>query len=212
MAMNSKAKAPSDSNGGASGGEKMSLSKAYPVNSILELTLSSSSSTDETVRGLVYCTDEISNSIVLKKSLNYTTLASEVRVINASCVKEIKVIMAEAPKSSTDDTTVEEIALPLPPNVTKKSIEEREKRAIMLAEESFKHINQQATFEGQTVFDRLLKACNEVKWNGESIIVLNQIKVDPPYRGENCKLLQTGGPDGVLNEGSLERVKRIVGA
>ncbi len=66
--------------------------------------------------------------------------------------------------------------------------------------------------EGQTVFDRLLKACNEVKWNGESIIVLNQIKVDPPYRGENCKLLQTGGPEGVLDEGSLERVKRIVGA
>jgi hypothetical protein len=58
------------------------------------------------------------------------------------------------------------------------------------------------------VFDRLLKACNEVKWKGESIIVLNQINVDPPYKPENCKLLQSS--DVVLDEGSLERVKRIV--
>jgi hypothetical protein len=40
--------------------------------------------------------------------------------------------------------------------------------------------------------------------------VLNNIQVDPPYKGENCKLLSSSG--GVMHEGSLERVKRIVGA
>ena len=59
------------------------------------------------------------------------------------------------------------------------------------------------------MFDRLLKACNEVKWSGESIIVLGNIKVDPPYKSENCLLLKSGG---VKHEGSLDRVKRIVGA
>lgn len=192
------------------------------------------------MQGLVYCTDEISNSIVLKKSLNYTTLASEIRVINASCVKAKKIIAAQAPKSRIDGVTeVQEVAIALP-NVTKKSIEEREKRAIMLAQESLKHINQKvstkclgsfisifpfwplsihfisamydpkASTEGQIVFERLLKACNEVKWNGESIIVLSNIQVDPPYKGDNCKLLSSSG--GVMHEGSLERVKRIVGA
>ena len=34
--------------------------------------------------------------------------------------------------------------MPLP-NVTKKSIDEREKRAVMLAKESFKHINQKVS-------------------------------------------------------------------
>mmetsp|Transcript_12845 Transcript_12845/g.24113 ORF Transcript_12845/g.24113 Transcript_12845/m.24113 type:complete len:195 (+) Transcript_12845:474-1058(+) len=186
----------------------VALSDAYSANSILELTLSPN---DEVVQGLVYCTDEISNSIVLKKSLNYTTLASEIRVINASCVKTKKIIAARAPDSRTDGVTgeVQEVAIALP-NVTKKSIEEREKRAIMLAQESLKHINQKASTEGQIVFERLLKACNEVKWNGESIIVLNNIRVDPPYKGENCKLLSSSG--GVMHEGSLERVKRIVGA
>lgn len=193
-------------------GASAPLDEAYPVNSILELVLAPN---DETVCGLVYCTDPVSNSIVLKKSLNYTTLASEIRVVNASCVKSKKVIAAQAPKNRSGDDKngggeVQEIAMPLP-NVTKKSIDEREKRAVMLAKESFKHINQKATPEGQAVFDRLLKACNEVKWNGESIIVLNNIKVDPPYKAGNCRLLKSVA-GGVMHEGSLDRVKRIVGA
>ncbi len=49
-------------------------------------------------------------------------------------------------------------------------------------------------------------------WKGETIIVLNQICVDPPYGSDNCRLIPKAGGDVVLNEGSLERVKRIVGA
>lgn len=206
--MRSKSSAAAGAGAVSSASASAPLSETYPVNSILELTLSPG---DEKVQGLVYCTDQISNSIVLKKSLNYTTLASEIRVVNASCVKSKKVIAAEAPQNRNGDSNeeeVQEIAMPLP-NVTKKSIDEREKRAVMLAEESFKHINQKASPAGQAVFDRLLKACNEVKWNGESIIVLSNIKVDPPYSAENCKLLKSGG---VMHEGSLDRVKRIVGA
>lgn len=118
----------------------VSLSDSYPANSILELTLIPNG---EVVKGLVYCTDEISNSIVLKKSLNYTTLASEIRVINASCIKTKKIIAAQAPMKKEDSSVGEtlEVAIPLP-NVTKKSMDEREKRAIMLAQESLKHINQ----------------------------------------------------------------------
>jgi hypothetical protein len=66
----------------------------------------------------------------------------------------------------------------------------------------------QATPEGQAVFDRLLKACNEVVWKGEGIQVLNQIQVDPPYTVEDCRLLSDAGRQ---SESSLERVKKIVG-
>lgn len=121
------------------GGEhSVALCDSYPVNAVLELTLVN----DETVMGLVYCTDEISRSIVLKKSLNYTTLASEIRVINANCVKKKKVILAQAPAHKGENEGVDEVALPLP-SVSKKAIDEREKRAISLAQESFQHINQQ---------------------------------------------------------------------
>jgi protein LSM12 len=65
----------------------------------------------------------------------------------------------------------------------------------------------QASTKGQAVFDRLLKACKDVSWKGESIIVLDSIQVDPPYAQENCKLLQGGS-----GKGSLERVQKIVSA
>ena len=141
---------------------RVSLSDSYPANSILELTLSPNG---EVVKGLVYCTDEISNSIVIKKSLEYTTLASEYRIINASSVKTKKIIAAEAPKSKVDEvgkpilgndgSDVMEVFLPLP-NVSKKNIEEREKRALYLAEEGMKHINQKVSQPGCYNFVELL--------------------------------------------------------
>lgn len=39
--------------------------------------------------------------------------------------------------------------------------------------------------------------------------MLKEIRVDPPYAVENCKLIQGGGG---LEEHSLERVKKIVSA
>lgn len=180
----------------------------------------------EVVRGLIYTTDEISNSIVIKKTLSHSTITSEVRVINANMIMDKKQIAAvtattstanaigEASETTNDlDAYAGDLSVPLPA-VNKKSLEERERRAIRLAEESFAHINQKASPVGQAVFDRLVKACNEVVWRGESILVLNQIRVDAPYGKEDCKLLMdSGGSSGsALNEGSLERVKMIVAA
>ena len=63
-------------------------------------------------------------------------------------------------------------------------------------------------------------------WKGESIVVLKEIRVDPPYTAENCVLFKGGGggggsgsvgggsaaKGGGLDEHSLERVKKIVSA
>jgi hypothetical protein len=131
---------------------QLSLTEAYPVNSILKLTLTP---TNEVVEGLVYCTDEISNTIVLTKSLNYTTLASEVRIVNVSCVVKKEVVSLVAPTTNssgngdnggsdtTNDSTLE-VSIPLT-SISKKTIEEREKRAKKLAEESFEQINQKVS-------------------------------------------------------------------
>jgi len=207
----SKSIGASSSDGGSSSTgnhKRTSLNDDYPVNSVMEITIGPS---NEKFTGLVYCTDDMSNTIVLRKSVNYTTLSSDIWVLNANSVLEKKIVVKEAPSESSkgNDEKVE-LAMPLQ-NVSKDLIEKREKRAIMLAEDSFKHINQKASAQGQTTFDKLLKACNEVVWRGESILVLNQIQVDPPYGSGNCRLIKAGG-DVTLNEGSLERVKRIVGA
>jgi hypothetical protein len=59
------------------------------------------------------------------------------------------------------------------------------------------------------VFDRLLKACGEVVWKEDSIVVLNQIQVDPPYSPDKCFITIRKG-NATLEENSLERVKKIV--
>ncbi|KAL9187347.1 hypothetical protein ACHAXT_001450 [Thalassiosira profunda] len=198
------------SGGGASsgsGGGGGSLAAAYPVNTLMELKLT----TGDTLRGLVYCTDAISNSVVLKRSLVYTTLSSEITVVNAASVAEAKAIDPKQDEALARELAdAEELKAPLP-NVSRKALEERERRAVRLAEESFGHVNQKASPEGQKAFDKLLKACNEVVWRGESILVLKEIRVDPPYKVDNCTHVGSGGGGG-LNAHSLERVKKIVAA
>ena len=74
--------------------------------------------------------------------------------------------------------------------------------------------SEQASPEGQAVFDRLLKACGEVVWKGDttSILVLSQIQVDEPYQPENCKIISSTGKNSGLEDRSLDRVKKIVAA
>lgn len=66
----------------------------------------------------------------------------------------------------------------------------------------------QASPKGQLAFDRLLKACGEAVWKGETIIVGtvgHQVVVDPPYTAENCKLLKSGS-----GKGTLDRVQKVL--
>ena len=59
--------------------------------------------------------------------------------------KAIDITSDEAKELVGGVTGIDELKLPLP-NVSKKALEEREKRAIRLAEESFGHINQKVMF------------------------------------------------------------------
>jgi hypothetical protein len=141
----SKSIGASSSDGGSSSTgnhKRTSLNDDYPVNSVMEITIGPS---NEKFTGLVYCTDDMSNTIVLRKSVNYTTLSSDIWVLNANSVLEKKIVVKEAPSESSkgNDEKVE-LAMPLQ-NVSKDLIEKREKRAIMLAEDSFKHINQKVS-------------------------------------------------------------------
>ena len=67
----------------------------------------------------------------------------------------------------------------------------------------------QATPEGQAVFDTLLKACFDVVWNGQSIVVVGKVQVDPPYSPAQCKVINGSEMDASI-EASLERVQKIV--
>lgn len=120
------------------------LAATYPVNTVMEIKVAPAGNV---IRGVIYCTDEFSNSIVIKRALVHTTTSSEITIVNADCVMECKAIdisSDEAKELVGGVTGIDELILPLP-NVSKKALEEREKRAIRIAEESFGHINQKVS-------------------------------------------------------------------
>ena len=110
------------------------LAQRFPVNSLQELTLSNG----ETVSGRVYCTDELTGSVVLQKALVHTTLAAELRIVAVDSVTKSVVLPEESESSAVAATPLTQ---PLA-KVQKKALEERERRAIRLAEERLRHINQ----------------------------------------------------------------------
>jgi hypothetical protein len=113
--------------------KKQPLVVQYPVNSVWEFTLQPN---QDTISGRVYCTDETSQIVVLQKALIHTTLACEIQMVNVASIVQAKSL-------PDNEVTLEVAPLSQPlPKIQKKALEERERRAIRLAEDSFKHINQ----------------------------------------------------------------------
>jgi len=127
---------PPASNGSRSGpaASKSSVAQRlevrFPVNTHWELVLQP----EETVQGRIYCTDEGSQTIVLLTALPHTVLSSEIRIINVSSI-----VKATPQKKKDGETSMQLSKLPL---IQKKVLEERERKALRMAEDSLRHINE----------------------------------------------------------------------
>ena len=128
----------------------MYVAERFPVNSLQQITMLPD---HEVITGRVYCTDEITRTLVLQKALTYTTLSSDIRIISLSSIVQSQQLQendsgaATVTDASGNKVTVVEdnvratpLTQPLP-IIQKKALEERERRAIRLAEESLRHIN-----------------------------------------------------------------------
>lgn len=110
------------------------LEAQYPVNTSWEFVLQS----QENVEGSIYCTDEISQTVVLQTTLSHTVLATEIRVIHATH------IVRATQQKTTDANDSNPLSAPLP-KIQKKVLEEREKKSLKMAEESLRHINEKVS-------------------------------------------------------------------
>jgi protein LSM12 len=126
------------------------VAEQFPTNSLQQLTLQS----NEIVTGRVYCTDEATRTVVLQKALTYTTLSSDIRIISVNSIIQSKLLVDKVKSgglngkvtdtNDEDEDVVVARSTPLTqplPQIQKKVLEERERRAIRLAEESLRHIN-----------------------------------------------------------------------
>ena len=153
----------------------------YPVSSSWEFTLTN----DDKVQGEVYCTDQVSQMIVLQDQLR------DIRMISVAGIRESKQL-----KEASDDP----VAAPSNPVHAKKALEEREKRAVKLAEESFKHINPKVRFFSDCFL--MQNACTTwlLSWPEQIIATLysNWLFFASLSAHFNCRLifpLSTGFPE-----------------
>jgi hypothetical protein len=127
--------------------QSIALSQRYPVNSLQEIVLV----TGEKLSGRVFCTDEMTRSIVLQTALVHTTLATELRILSLDCVTSA--VEVQDSSSSASVATIP-LAQPLP-KINSKTLEDRERRAIRLAEDCLRHINQNVSSMIVIVIGRL---------------------------------------------------------
>ena len=267
------------------------LAVEFPVDATVEVSLTKG--TPSSLQAKVYCTDEVSQTVVLTQAVAHSTLTHQVHCLSRHAIQTVKVVSGSATSSSSSSSSSagasSTVLQPLGSSssstssslssslqVQQKALEAQEKRALKMAEEALEHINQNvsppqgheqtlgrmtlnrvsllhlffhlclqthdsdslpfsscrfspflslslslslsrcysrwyllASPNGQAVFDRLLKACNDVVWKNESIVVLSHIQVDPPYGVADCRFLATSG--STPNDASMERVRKIVG-
>ena len=112
----------------------------YPISSQWEFKLNNG----ETVQGEIYCTDQVADLIILQDSTN-----NDIRMISVTSIiigGETQQITENNNGSDIEeDDAIEKVATATTKKVdivhSKKVLDEREKRAIRLAQESLKHLN-----------------------------------------------------------------------
>lgn len=145
---------------------------------------------NQKIQGEVLAFDEGTKMLAIK-----STAASgkrdvhDIKMVNLSFVKHIKVT-----KECNDP----------PPPLTSISIQKIQSRLRQNLDEKRRQVNYigiGVTPEGQRAFNSIVKTLNEVRWNGKDIVVMDEVKIVPPYGPENCT-----GKEGQL----LNHVKKIL--
>ncbi|ANB13361.1 Lsm12p [Sugiyamaella lignohabitans] len=191
-----------------------------PLEAVLGLRVKIVTILDSTVTGKVYSFCPITNTISLAEDGNHHAKKStsqvpngtsshnagvNYRIIKTSFIKDIVVL--DKPKKQQQQQQQQPgygftHASPAIGHVNVGSLAERESQGVKKAQHEALVNGVGVTPLGQHIFNTLYKTL-PTRWHDKSIIVLNEVRVDPPYTAESC-LADT-------NSSALELVKKIVG-
>jgi len=141
------------------------------------------------IQGEVMAFDHVTKVLALKSSSGKPNM-HDVRFVNLSYVSDINVVKeaVDQPHQLTNLNTQKLMTR------MKQNIEEKERQA--------NYIGVGVTPQAQSLFHGITKTINEVRWDGQNIVVLDQVTIFPPYGIDNCK-----GKEGSK---ALQHVKKIV--
>ncbi|PIA62173.1 hypothetical protein AQUCO_00200286v1 [Aquilegia coerulea] len=138
--------------------------------------------------GQIITFDRLSNVLVLQEGIK-STPRRNIRLLKANYIKEF-CVMGKA----EDPLDINECYIDL------KTLQAREESAIRQAEMEAERIGVGVTNEAQNIYDALSKTL-PVRWDKTVIVVMNEVRVNSPYRPENVS-----GGTGPAND----RVKKVL--
>lgn len=147
----------------------------------------------ETVEGEVIAFDYQTKVIVLKhRSSSGRPSLSNITLLNLSYVSEVQVL-----KEGTDQG--HELCA-LSHSKLKKRLNQEVLAKVNMAQASSMGVSP----DGQKVFAFIFKTIEQCRWNDKSILVMDEVLINPPYRSEDCM-----AKDGKEAK-ALDHVRKIV--
>ncbi|PRP76933.1 hypothetical protein PROFUN_06211 [Planoprotostelium fungivorum] len=143
---------------------------------------------DDTLEGEIFSYDSNTGCVVLSTSLVHTTMKKTLNIIKTSHIKDIQYIG----KGTTTNLRL--------PSVDVTKIRNKEDIAVRTAKEEQLRIGVNVSKEAQDIFNALSKTL-PCRWDGDTIIVLDEIYIRNPYGNTNCQ-----GNNTVM----LERVRKVL--
>ncbi|KAL0141886.1 anticodon-binding domain-containing protein [Mucor lusitanicus] len=181
-------------------------SPTSPLESVVGRAIKIKTASNEEVEGLVYTYDRTTNCLVIDYSStsNTNTTAQQqagrnlsFRIIKISHIKEI-VSLGEGISSNNSNKKDY-----LPVNqVQVDRLKSRESEALKGFQSQVSKIGVGVTKEGQDIFNALSKTL-PCRWSKDTIVVMDEILITPPYGVENCKANAT-------SSALLARVKKVL--
>ncbi|KAI7902996.1 anticodon-binding domain-containing protein [Cokeromyces recurvatus] len=168
-----------------------------PLETFIGSTIRLKTAFDEEVEGLIYTCDRITNCIVIdcshKDNKTSNRKNCNFRIIKISHIKEILFLTATT-NGVKDYMPINQIYI--------DRLKQRESEVMKGVKNEVSKIGIGVTKEGQDIFNALSKTL-PCRWSKDTIIVMDEILITPPYGVNDCKA-------NASSSALLARIKKVL--
>ncbi|KAJ1662026.1 hypothetical protein GGF38_003415, partial [Coemansia sp. RSA 25] len=203
---------------GRKGSSRQASPPLMPLTSLVGARIRITLTSGGDIEGLVYTYDVYSGVVALVSSLTSDDLPdlqnaagsspsvgggrqrAQIHLVKAANIKAVEVLATKA--DVANGAKEDAFAMPEVRVVDTSVVEARKQRALIQAQERAQRIGVGVSDKAQTIFEALSRTL-PCRWSRDSIIVLDEVSIEPPYSVDSCRELQPASF-------SLQRVKKVL--
>ncbi|KAJ2063745.1 hypothetical protein GGI17_001531 [Coemansia sp. S146] len=203
---------------GRKGSARQTSLPSMPLTSLVGARIRITLTSGSDIEGLVYTYDVYSGVVALISALTSDDLPdlqniagaspsvgggrqrAQIHLVKAANIKAVEVLAAQTEAANGEKE--EKFAMPEVRAVDTSVAEARKQRALIQAQERAQRIGVGVSDKAQSIFEALSRTL-PCRWSRDSIIVLDEVSIEPPYSVDSCHELQPASF-------SLQRVKKVL--